>query len=81
MISISVRSSSIEDIVMFVNYPNTRWSHGDLYGFSFDVLPSPSSPSEDILMHVDSPDMTFVAHIQLKIFHDKILSPEVLASC
>jgi hypothetical protein len=48
-----------------------------LYGFSSDVLPVSSSPSEDILILVDSPDMTLVAYVQLKLSHLKIFERQV----
>ena len=63
---ISISSSSIVDVVSSVDNPNSRWSNSNLYGFSSNVLPVPSSPSEYVPVSVDSPNVTSVTHIQLK---------------
>ena len=63
---ISISSSSIVDVVSSVDNPNSRWSNSNLYGFSSNVLPVPSSPSEYVPVSVDSPNMTSVTYIQLK---------------
>ena len=63
---ISISSSSIVNIVSSVNHPHSRWSDSNLYCFSSDVLPVPSSPSVYVLVPTDSPHMTIVTHVQLK---------------
>ena len=65
-IAISICSFSIVNVICSVDYPNSRWSHCNLYSFSSNVLPVLSSPSIDILIFVDSPNMTVVTDIKLK---------------
>ena len=68
-IAISICSFSIVNVICSVDYPNSRWSHCNLYSFSSNVLPVLSSPSIDILIFVDSPNMTVVTDIKLEGGH------------